>query len=240
MLKKSGKIKAVILDLDDTLYDCSGTLILRGRRQAAKAIARTINCPEEEAYLLQREMEEKYGTKVNIYEKIASSHNLPHSSAGEFLKEFIHVDISGIALFPDVVDTLTQIKSLGYKLILVTSGEKQIQVRKIHVLGLHSNYFDEILIPDRNNYQTKKDCFQEIVQRYNLEPEEILCVGDKIDDELTAGKSLGMVTVMLQHGRHFEAYLKERDKCIKPDYSIEYVKNILELKIMDYSTIVPW
>lgn len=227
-------VRAIIFDLDDTLYDCSGTLVLQGRKHAAKTIARLINCSEEEAYHLQLEMEEKYGTQVNIYEKIATLYNLPDTYARELLEEFVRVDISNIRLFSDVLDTLVQLKTRGCKLILVTSGEKQIQRKKIDVLGLSDRYFDEILITDRNNDQAKKDCFKEIMHRYNLKPEEILCVGDKINDELTAGKSLGIITVMFQHGRHFKAYLKQRDQYIKPDYSIEHMKDLLGLKVVGY------
>ena len=36
-------------------------LVVRGRKHVAKTIARLINCPEEEAYQLQLEMEEKLG-----------------------------------------------------------------------------------------------------------------------------------------------------------------------------------
>lgn len=233
MTKNSGKIKAIILDLDDTLYDCSGTLILRGRRQVAKTIARMISCSEDDAFNLQLEMEKTYGTKDNIYEKIVALHNLPNSYAEELLEEFIHVDISNITLFPDVMETLTKLKEKGYKLILVTSGEKQIQRKKINVLGLTDSHFDGILIAERNNGQTKNDCFKEIMRRYDLKPEEIVCVGDKIDDELIASKSLGMITVMFTHGRHYKAYLKEQDEYIKPDYSITHIKDLLELKIVD-------
>ncbi|MCF6155661.1 MAG: HAD family hydrolase [Candidatus Brocadia sp.] len=233
MQKNSRKIKAIILDLDDTLYDCSGTLVLRGRRQVAKTIARIINCSEDEAYNLQLKMEKTYGKKDSIYENIVSHYNLPYAYAKELLEEFIHVDISNITLFSGVTDALIQLKVQGYKLILVTSGEKQIQRTKIDLLGLNNGYFDEILITDRNNGQAKKDCFREIMQRHNLNPEEIICVGDKIDDELTASKSLGMITVMLKHGRHFEAYLEEPSKYIKPDYSIKHIKDLLELKIMN-------
>jgi putative hydrolase of the HAD superfamily len=233
MTKNFRKIKVIIFDLDDTLYDCSGTLVLRGRRQAAKTIAKMINCSEEEAFHMQLEMEEKYGTQVNIYENIVIPYGLPSTYARELLEEFIHIDISNIHLFPDVLDTLKQLKMRGCKLILVTSGEKQIQKKKIDVLGLNNSYFDETLIVERNNGQTKKDCFREITKRYNVKPEEIICVGDKIDDELTAGKSFGMVTVMLKHGRHFKRYLKERDRYIKPDYSIEHIKDLLALRMVD-------
>lgn len=229
MQNNSRKIRAIIFDLDDTLYDCSGTLVLRGRKQVAAKIAGLIKCSEEEVYNLQLEMEEKYGVRENIYEKIVSYYHLPNLCAQELLEEFVHVDISNIILFPDVTCTLMHLKSQGYLLILITAGEKQIQEKKIRILGLNNNYFDYILIADKNNEQTKTEYFKQIMQQYKLKPAEIICIGDKIDDELTAGKSLGMVTVMFEHGRHYKAYLKARDNYIKPDYFIRHIKDIPEL-----------
>ena len=227
MQKRFKSIKAFILDLDDTLYNCSDTLLLRGRKKVAKTISGLIGCSEEEAYRLQVEMDEKYGTKENIYEKIVILYNLPDKYSKKLLEEFIRIEITDISLFPDVINTLTNLKSRCYKLFLVTSGEKQIQWKKIDVLGLNNNYFNEILITDRNAGYTKKVCFNEIMQRHNLKPSENACVGDKIEDELTAGKSLGMFTVMFEHGRHYQAYLKGQEKYIKPDYSIKHIGDIL-------------
>lgn len=233
MQKSSRKIRAIIFDLDDTLYDCSGTLVLRGRRQAAVKIARLINCSEEEAYSLQLEMDEKFGVNTNIYEKIVTLYHLPSTYAQELLEEFVHIDISDITVFPDVMDTMIQLKGRGYWVVLVTSGDKEIQRKKIDVLGLNNRYFDDIVITERNKGQSKKACFQEIMKRYDLQPEEVICVGDKIDDELAASKSLGMVTLMFEHGRHYKAYLKVQDKYIKPDYFIKHIKDILELRILN-------
>jgi len=238
MVKKAGNIKAIIFDLDDTLYDCSGTLVVRGRRQVAKTIARLINSSEEAAYQLQLDMEEKYGVKANIYEKIVSHYHLPGTYAQELLEEFVHVDISDITVFPDVIDTMIQLKGRGYRMVLVTSGDKEIQRKKIDVLGLNNRYFDDIVITERNKGQPKKACFQEIMKRYDLQAEEFVCVGDKIDDELTASKSLGMVTVMFEHGRHYNAYLKVQDKYIKPDYFIKHIRNILELRILNNLQVI--
>src|SRR3990167_911175 len=131
MQKNPSKIRAIIFDLDDTLYDCSGTLVLRGRRQAAGKIARLINCSEEEAYSLQLEMDEKFGVNTNIYEKIVTLYNLPSTYAQELLEEFVHIDISGITVFPDVIYTLIQLKARGYRMVLVTSGDKEIQRKPV-------------------------------------------------------------------------------------------------------------
>ena len=233
MQKNHQKIRAIIFDLDDTLYDCSGTLVLRGRRQVAGIIAGLINCSEEEAYSLQLEMDEKFGAKSNIYEKIVTLYNLPIRYAQELLEKYVHINISDITVFSDVIDTLILLKTRGYKLLLVTSGDKQIQGKKIDVLGLNNRYFDDIMIIERNKDQSKKACFQEIMKRYDIQPEEIICVGDKIDDELAASKSLGMITLMFEHGRHYKAYLKVQDKYIKPDYFIKHIKDILELRILN-------
>lgn len=238
MVKNSGNIKVIIFDLDDTLYDCSGTLVVRGRRQVAKTIAKLINCSEEEAYQLQLDTEEKYGVKANIYEKIVSHYHLPGTYAQELLEEFVHTDISDITVFPDVIDTMIQLKGRGYWMVLVTSGDKEIQRKKINVLGLNNRYFDDIVITERNKGQPKKACFQEIMKRYDLQAEEFACVGDKIDDELTASQSLGMVTVMFEHGRHYNAYLKVQDKYIKPDYFIKHIRNILELRILNNLQVI--
>jgi putative hydrolase of the HAD superfamily len=179
-------------------------------------------------------MDEKFGVKTNIYEKIVTLYNLPIRYAQELLEKFVHIDISDITVFPDVIDTLIQLKIRGYKLLLVTSGDKQIQGKKIDVLGLNNRYFDDIMITERNKVQSKKACFQEIMKRYDLQPEEVICVGDKIDDELAASKSLGMVTLMFEHGRHYKAYLKAQDKYIKPDYSIKCFKDLLKLGCLEY------
>lgn len=221
-------IKVIIFDLDDTLYDCSGTLVLRGRKKVSKTLSKLINCSEDDAYKLQVKVDEELGAKANIYENIVSQYNLPPYQAQELLEEFIHIDIADITLFPCVIDTLMYLKKQGYRLILVTSGENQTQRKKIEALGLNGNYFEEILIAERNKGNTKKICFQYIIQKYNAKPGEIVCIGDKIEDELTAAQSLGIITIMFEHGRHYIAYLKERNCETMPNYSIKRITELLQ------------
>ncbi len=222
-------IKAVIFDLDDTLYDCSGTLIVRGRRQVAKTIAKLISCSEEEAFRLQNDLEEKHGTKCNVYDYIVAMYNLPPSCGKRLLDEYICVEISDITLFPGVIETLIQLKKQKYMLFLVTSGEMLVQKNKTNALGLGNNYFDKILIVERDREKKKKDYFKEIMQHGNLRAEEIICVGDKIDDEIAAGKTLGMITILFEHGRHYRTFLQNKGMQIKPDYTIKKIADVLEL-----------
>ena len=73
----SNRIKAIIFDLDDTLYDCSGTLVLKSKKLASKIISKAIKCSEAEALRLQLELEERLGPKADISREIANLYNLP-------------------------------------------------------------------------------------------------------------------------------------------------------------------
>ena len=63
----SAPVKAIIFDLDDTLYDCSGTLVLKSKKLAAKIISNAIKCSEAEALELQLELEDRLGPKNRYF-----------------------------------------------------------------------------------------------------------------------------------------------------------------------------
>lgn len=202
----SNRIKAIIFDLDDTLYDCSGTLVLKSKKLAAKIISKAIKCSETEALKLQLELEERLGPKADISREIANLYNLPEEFCREISNTINTLEIEDTILFPDAIDAINKLKGTGYKLFLVTLGKKEWQERKIKVLGLE-NVFDEIIITD--NPLGKEKCFKEILIKYDLKPEQVLCVGDKIKDEIEVGKRLGMSTALMKHGRHYNFYKSE-------------------------------
>ncbi len=93
------QIKAIIFDLDDTLYDCSGTLVLESRKRAAKIISKAINCSEKEALELQLKLEEKLGPKTDIYREIANLYNLSDKFYKEVSKTIDALDIKALHYF---------------------------------------------------------------------------------------------------------------------------------------------
>jgi len=99
-----------------------------------------------------------------------------------------------------------------------------MQEKKIKVLGLE-RAFDEIIITE--NPRGKEKCFKEILTKYDLEPEQVLCVGDKIKDEIEVGKGLGMSTALMKHGRHYHFYKSEINE-EEPYLHITKVSDLLE------------
>lgn len=214
-------IKALILDLDDTLYDCSGSLVHARRLKAAGVIAKALGCTEEEAYRLQKGKESS--PKDNLYEEIANCYSLPSTFVEDVYKAMKEVDISGIRPFPGVAECLRDLKERRLRLILVTAGQPLEQQEKIRLLGL-GKLLDEVIVVEKRN-DSKRACFQDVLARYGLRAEEVLCVGDKMENELRIAKTLGMSTALVQHGRHYESFASSL--CQKgPDI---YIKSVAEL-----------
>ena len=220
----SARVKAIIFDLDDTLYDCSGTLVLKRKKLAAKIISKAIKCSEAEALKLQLELEDHLGPKADIAREIASLHNLPEEFCKEIMNAINTPDVEGAILFPDTMDSIIELRSIGYKLFLVTFGNREMQEKKIKILDLE-RAFEEIIITE--NPRGKEKCFKEILTKYDLEPEQVLCVGDKIKDEIEVGKRLGMSTALMKHGRHYHFYKSEINDG-EPYLHITKVSDLLE------------
>jgi len=228
---KKEAMKAIIFDLDDTLYDCTGSLLEASRKRAAKAMVDAgLPCTEEEAYLMQKELSEKHGPYCPVFNEISIKYNMGHELVRSALKAYNSNEVNDIQLFPDVVPTLKKLAQEGYKLILMSTGIYERQHKKIELLDLKP-YFDEIIINDQEVGLLMEDCFEAIIRKYSLSPQNVVVVGDRVRGELRIAKSKGMVTVQMLHGRFKDetAY----DSSNKPDYKIKkffQLPTLLKLK----------
>ena len=224
-------MKAIIFDLDDTLYDCTGSLLEASRKRAANAMVTAgLPCTEEEAYLMQKDISEKHGPYYPVFNEIATKFNKDHEFVRTILKAYNSDEVSNIQLFPDVVPTLKKLSQEKYKLFLLTTGIHERQHKKIELLNLKP-YFDEIIINDQEVGLLMEDCFEAIVRKYSLRPQNVTVVGDRVREELRIAKAKGMITIQVLHGRFKEetAY----DSSNKPDYKIKrffQLSTLLKLK----------
>lgn len=125
-------------------------------------------------------------------------------------------------LQPDIFSTLE--KLLGkYKLALVSrTKDVQKRIQQINELGL-TKFFDQIeAIPKEGN----KD-FGPIIRKFNLKPEEILVVGDRITSEITQGNRLGMKTCRFVTGPEKNLIAENKDQ--ESSYTINKLSEILEI-----------
>jgi uncharacterized cofD-like protein len=221
------KIKAIIFDLDDTLYDCSGKLTEQARMRAAQAMIEAgLPLSLDEAYKKQIYYYDKFGPRCDVFNKIAVDSGIKNKDFVEMaLKAYNSDDVSDIELFPDVIETLRKLRK-KYTLILVTAGIYQRQKKKIEILGI-GNEFDEIIINDIEKDPDKGVDFEKILKKYGYLPEEFAVVGDRISSEIRIGNRLGMNTIQLLHGKYKD--MEPKNELEEPDYRI---KEIGELPLL--------
>ena len=225
------KIKAIFFDLDDTLYDCGGTLIESARKRAAKAMVEAgLPCSGDQAYKMQIELFKSLGPMENIFDRMCNNLNCTKDERRKIVKAGFNAynsdQVEDIKLFPDVLPTLKKLKGKGMKLVLITSGIYERQSKKIKILGLEK-WFDLILIHDFEKDVSKFKKFKKAMNLLKLKPRNIVTVGDKISSEIRMANRLGIVSVRILTGRFNK--IKPRNELEEPDYSIRKVSELLPL-----------
>jgi uncharacterized cofD-like protein/HAD superfamily hydrolase (TIGR01549 family) len=223
-------IKAIIFDLDDTLFDCTGTLVDSARKRAAKAMQKA-GFPEEEEqiYLEINKLSKELGAKADVFGKMCKDKGLDERTTNKIIdkamEEYNDDVVEPIKLFDDVADTLEELKKY-YKLALVTSGAYARQKKKIDLLDLEKE-FEIIYVDSEEEGKTKADYFQYVLDRFHMKPNEVLAIGDRVVSEIKVGNRLGMTTVQILHGRHKD--VKPKSDLEEPDYRITKVGHLLSI-----------
>jgi len=223
-------IKAILFDLDDTLYDCTGSLVEVARRRAARALVDAgLQMSLQEAYDLQIKLQEAHGPRFNVFERIAENHGLDDSAIHQALEAYHSDEVEGVKLFDDVEQTLKTLREEGFKLALISTGVHNRQEKKVELLGLKP-YFDHIEINDSERGYLTQQVFEHVLSRFSVRGDEAVVVGDRIYSELRIGKTYGMTTVQMLHGRFKDLIPETAEE--RPDYQISRIAeltNVLRL-----------
>jgi len=220
-------IRAVIFDLDDTLYDCTGLLVEAARLRAAKAIVEAgLPCTPGEAYRKQLELEQQLGPRSRVLERLAGLYGLGTDAVRRAREAYNSDEVGDIEPFPDVVPTLHELRARGTRLFLVTDGVHRRQEAKIRVLGFEG-LFDSIVINDTERGRLLEECYEQILRDHSLQPDEVLVVGDRLHAEIKAANTLGIITCRMLHGRY--SALEPRGDLEEPVYRVERIAQVLDI-----------
>ncbi|MDO6620040.1 MULTISPECIES: phosphoglycolate phosphatase [unclassified Shewanella] len=106
------------------------------------------------------------------------------------------------SLYPNVLSTLKQIKAAGYNMAIVTNKPYKFTTPLLESFGI-SAFFDLVLGGDSLE-KMKPDPLPltHILQQWQLEPAQLLMVGDSKNDILAA-KSAGLSSIGLTYGYNY-------------------------------------
>ena len=193
-------IKAVIFDLDHTLFDRHGTLtaIVPALRRAFQVDPKLT---DEEIAAVWCYADDRY-----VYD--GWSYILAYlKEKGVFLsppeypdyRSFIYREFARVAVpFPYTLPMLEGLKRSGLLVGLVTNGQHALQYAKLAHTGLEY-VFDEIIVSgDVGVEKPDREIFDLACEKLGLDPREAVYVGDNRRNDIDGAAGAGMRTVWIK------------------------------------------
>ncbi|MFC1768273.1 HAD family hydrolase [Nanoarchaeota archaeon] len=186
-------IKAIIFDLDDTLY-LERDFVYSGFNAVANHIHSTLNIPIEGILdSLKKGFDD--GIRNKNFNELIDKKNL-QIDVNELVS--IYRDHTPeISLCEDSALMLPNLKN-KFKIGLLTDGYPETQQNKIDALGV-SNFFNSILINDLSKNENKVDnnSFEIILALLNVKGNETIAIGDNPKKDFEIPHSLGIRTIRI-------------------------------------------
>ncbi len=207
-------IKLVIFDLDGTVLD-TREFLYQGFEHAIKS----------------HKLPHK--SRADLDHVISTTKYLPeayallgiHDNVEEIIKTHISYRSQNLHLiktFPEVIETLSHIKTAGIKITALTNRLKQLH-ESLEITGV-KKYLDLLITKSDIIYpKPHPEGIEKILSHFSIPKNQALIVGDT-EDDIIAGKNAGIKTVAVSYG--FGAY---RIKKSNPDYLVNHFSELLQI-----------
>ncbi len=192
-------IKAIIFDLDHTLFDRYATLteVAKKLRKSSLPVNPQLNDAEIAEIMIHADKAKVYYGWNDLREYIVNETNLfTEKIEGTDYSDFVFDCFNYIAVpFDFTLPTLKELKKQGYKLGLITNGISGLQQNKLKMLGIDS-IFDRILVSGEYNCpKPQLRGFELMAEWLNLTPSEMMYVGDNPVNDVDASRRAGYTPV---------------------------------------------
>lgn len=189
-------IRAVLFDLDGTLYD-RDALVGAVAHQQFTCFERDL-AGVDQARFVNRVIDldaHGFGNKTELYRRVAIEWGLRPGMAERLEQHFCDCYVRACTLSDDVALTLKTLKAHGKKLGVITNGTKQSQGRKLESLGLAA-FFDTVLISESEGLR-KPDprIFAQALDRCGVAAADAVFVGDYPEADIVGARAAGMIPI---------------------------------------------
>lgn len=211
------KNRALVLDLDDTLYAELDFL-----KSAYRTIAEYLD-PANKERLFERLLS-LYLSGENVFDILVLEYS--NISKTELL-EIYRYHLPDIQLYPGVISCLQAIEHC-YKFAMITDGRSKTQRNKIQSLGL-SHYLDEIIISEEvGSEKPTKQNYLLVEERLNCM--EYIYVGDNLRKDFITPNQLGWKTIcLLDNGQNIHKQNLNIELAYRPQHYARSWYEILEI-----------
>jgi len=201
--KSRRRVRAVLVDIDDTLFDSRG-FAKKARLAALRAMKKEgMRAHIRRAYAVLMGVVREFGPNYQdhmgkLLERLGEKRDARIIAAGIAA---YHMAKAGIRPFPDAVIALKMMRKAGLKVYAASEGRAIKQWDKLVRLGLQ-NLVDGAFISEEIGVEKSPEFFRRIARRLKARPDEILVMGDRVErDFIPARKAGANALLVLRKGR---------------------------------------
>ena len=219
-------VKAVVFDLDDTLYP-ETDYVKSGFREVGKEIEKRFGV--DNAY--NKLCEYFSADKDDVYGRVLRDFGVAFKESDiTELVEIYRKHKPELLLSDEVKNTLSALREKGLRLGILTDGRPFQQHAKIESLGLNE-LVDCIIVTDEfGGVEYRKPnpkAFENMCTQFSIQPSEMVYVGDNPKKDFAIKKYLPVKTVHLMSNGIYKSDLYLDN--IKPDFVTDKIENIIKI-----------
>lgn len=222
-------IKALLFDLDDTLY-YEKEYVLGAFKEVAYYLGNKYKRSEEKLFDRMQELLEEVG-RGKIFNIICDENNFD-----EDINHLVYIYRSSkpeLKLYYDSKEFLEWSRKQGYKLGIITDGASKVQWNKIKGLDVEG-LVDKIIVTDdlgREFWKPHEKSYLNMMKHFDINKNECIYIGDNPKKDFIGARKLGIKTVRIirEKGDHIATFLeKEYEADIKINGLLELKRVLLE------------
>lgn len=239
-------LKALLLDMDETLCDTKGAndkateLLAAAAEQAtpqridgatfAKAyvagIYRQWNEAQQQRYLPIAEQQGEGAFRLQLIKDLFAAQGiigLPDAAVQSLQDTFDRDRLAAFDYYPGIREFLLEARKY-FTLVVITNGPEYSQIPKIETVKL-AEYVDHIIIGGQEPEQKPAvSIFKKALALAKCEPHEAIHVGDNLAADIAGANNSGITSVWIQHQQPLDAELG-----IDPHHTVMHPGEIPEL-----------
>ncbi|MDH5268271.1 MAG: TIGR02253 family HAD-type hydrolase [Candidatus Bathyarchaeota archaeon] len=224
------KIRCVLFDIDDTLYDASFQMST-ARLNAIKAMIESgLPTNIEIAYRVLEEIVKEFGPHHNrhydkLLERLGLAWNPRVIAAGVIA--YRETSPAYLKPYSDTIPVLLKLRQSGYQLGIVSEGRSVKQWQKLIQLGIQHLFHRVVISEDIKEDAVTPEMFKLVLKDLDVLPEETLFVGNQLDTDILCANRAGVVSVRMRKGEHRVEEPKSPE--MTPKYEINKLSEIFEV-----------
>ena len=207
-------IKAVIFDLDNTLYDFDAADLV-ARKYLCRYAEKTLGLDEETFLKIYAESRRIIKTRLTegsgqhsrvlfFQTTLELLGKNPFDYILEMYEAYWTPFLEHMQLYDGVFEFLQRLKSAGIKTAVCTDMTAQIQFRKIRKLGL-SHLIDALVSSEETGVEKPSPImFRLALEKLNVRAEEAAMIGDSLAKDVKGAANVGMLPIYFVADRPIE------------------------------------